>query len=63
MEKLRKYSDKRKDNRKLYGAIAGAIISESVRKYALKKGLYLIEQSGDTVRIVEPSGEYEVRAW
>jgi hypothetical protein len=56
MEKLRIYSDKHNDKRKLYGAIAGAIISDSSRKYALKKGLYVIEQSGDTVNIIEPSG-------
>jgi hypothetical protein len=61
MKKLRTYCDKHNDRRKLYGAIAGAIISESVRNYALKKGLYIIEQSGDTVRIVKPSGE--AKAW
>jgi hypothetical protein len=60
MEKLRKYSDKHNDGRKLFGAIAGAIISDSARKYALKQGLYIIEQSGDTVSIIEPAG---VKAW
>jgi hypothetical protein len=60
MEKLRIYSDKHNDKRKLYGALAGAIISDSARNYALKKGLYVIEQSGDTVTIIEPSG---AKAW
>jgi hypothetical protein len=60
MEKLRTYSDKHNDKRKLYGALAGAIISDSARNYALKKGLYVIEQSGDTVTIIEPSG---AKAW
>jgi ribosome-associated translation inhibitor RaiA len=63
MERLRKYSDKRNDKRKLYGAVAGAIFNSYARNYALKQGLYLIEQSGDTVRIIEPSGENTAKAW
>jgi hypothetical protein len=63
MERLRKYSDKRNDKRKLYGAIAGAIFNSYAKNYALKQGLYIIEQSGDTVRIIEPSGENTAKAW
>jgi hypothetical protein len=63
MERLRKYSDKRNDRRKLYGAMAGAIFRDNAKRYALKQGLYLIEQSGDTVRIIEPSGENTAKAW
>jgi ribosome-associated translation inhibitor RaiA len=63
MEQLRKYSDKRNDKRKLYGAMAGAIFTDNAKKYALKQGLYIIEQSGDTVRIIEPSGENTAKAW
>jgi hypothetical protein len=50
MARLRNYSDKHHDTRKLYGAIAGAIISGNAKDYALKQGLYIIEQSGDTVK-------------
>jgi hypothetical protein len=63
MEQLRKYSDKHKDKRKLYGAMAGAIFSDNAKKYALKQGLYIIEQSGDTVKITAPSGESTAKAW
>jgi hypothetical protein len=63
MERLRKYSDKRNDKRKLYGAMAGAIFSDNAKRYALKQGLYIIEQSGDTVKITEPSGENTAKAW
>jgi ribosome-associated translation inhibitor RaiA len=62
MEKLRRYSDRRNDRRKLYGAVAGAVITENVRKYTLKKGLYLIEQSGDTVKIDASEG-FTPRIW
>jgi hypothetical protein len=61
MERLRLYSNKRNDTRKLYGAIAGAIFSNNAKDYALKQGLYIIEQSGDTVKITEP--ENKAKAW
>jgi hypothetical protein len=63
MGKLRKYADFRGDNRKYLGAIAGVVISESVSVYALKKGFYVIEPSGDTFNIIEPKGKYHPREW
>jgi hypothetical protein len=63
MGKLRYYADSRKDGRKYLGAIAGVVISESVKVYALKNGLYVIEPSGDTFNITEPKGEYHPREW
>ena len=51
IEKIRQYMDKRDDKRKLVGAVAGGIISENVMKYAQKKGLFVIEQTGDSVAI------------
>jgi hypothetical protein len=54
LEILRRHMDKHHDARKLRGAIAGAIMSDAVRNYALKSGFYVIEQSGDTVKINIP---------
>jgi adenine-specific DNA methylase len=62
METLRHYADARQDTRKFYGAVAGAIIHDSVRKYALKSGFYVISQSGDTMEIDVPEG-FNPRAW
>jgi hypothetical protein len=62
LEFLRRYKDKHRDSRKLLGAIAGAIMPESVRNYALKAGLYVIEQTGDTVKIDSPP-EFIPREW
>jgi hypothetical protein len=56
MEKLRQEADLRRDSRRYRGALAGAIMSDRVREHALKRGLYLIEQTGDTVKIVIPKG-------
>ncbi|MDR0586813.1 MAG: hypothetical protein LBG26_06200 [Treponema sp.] len=62
MEILRAYLDERDDKRKLLGAVAGAIVNASVKKYALRRGVYVIEQSGDTVKIEAPEG-FKPRMW
>jgi hypothetical protein len=63
MEKLREYADRRNDTRKYLGAIAGVVVSKSVRTYALSKGFYVLEPSGDTFVIIEPKGEYHSHEW
>jgi hypothetical protein len=62
MEKLRRYADTRRDLRKFYGAVAGAVIPSGVREFALKKGLCVIAQSGDTMTIDVPEG-FKLKAW
>jgi hypothetical protein len=62
MEVLKRYMEERQDSRKLLGAVAGAIVRAPVRSYALEKGFYVIEQSGDTVKIEAPEG-FSPRIW
>ncbi|MDR1930120.1 MAG: hypothetical protein LBQ44_05755 [Treponema sp.] len=62
MEKLRRYADDHGDLRKLIGAVAGAVIPEGVKPFALKNGLYVLEQAGDTVKIEVPEG-FKPREW
>ena len=62
MEVLRRRADTRNDNRKFQGAIAGAIMSDEVRNHIIKNGFYVIEQSGDTVKIEIPDG-FKAREW
>ena len=54
MEVLRRAANKRGDKRKFRGAIAGAIMSREICQYILQNGFYLIEQTGDTVRLTIP---------
>ena len=63
MEKLRKYADLHDDRRKYLGAMAGVVFSESEKIYALKKGFYVIEPSGETFTITEPQGSYHPHVW
>ena len=62
MKILRRVADRRGDNRIYRGAVAGAIMSDSLCNYIIKKGFYLIEQTGDTVKITVPEG-FTPRDW
>jgi hypothetical protein len=61
MEKLRRYFDLHNDKRKLFGAVAAAIIPDNVHAFALKNGFYVIRQLGDNISIEEPQNK--PRAW
>jgi hypothetical protein len=63
MEKLRRYADFHNDKRKYLGALAGVVFGDSEKRYALRKGLYVIEPSGDSFNIVVPDGEYYPHEW
>jgi hypothetical protein len=62
MEKLRRYADEHGDRRKLLGAVAGAVAAEGVKAFAVKNGFFVLEQSGDTVKISVPQG-FKPREW
>jgi hypothetical protein len=56
MKKLRVYSDEHGDKRQLLGAAAAAVVPQGVKEFVVKNGFYLIEQSGDTLKIDVPEG-------
>jgi hypothetical protein len=56
LETIRRHACAPYENRSFLGAVAGAVVDEAVRTYAHRKGLYVVEQSGDTVRIDVPDG-------
>ena len=63
MEVLRRTTDSRKnDNRKYRGALATAILTSQTRDYARKAGFYVLEQSGDTMKLDIPEG-FVPREW
>jgi DNA repair exonuclease SbcCD ATPase subunit len=59
---LRQSRDKKGDKRKIHGALAGAIMPDSVRTAAIKAGFYVIVQTGDTVKIDIPEG-FTPKTW
>jgi hypothetical protein len=44
------------------GAVAGAVMSEGVKPFALKNGFYVVEQAGDTLKIDVPE-DFKPREW
>jgi hypothetical protein len=62
LEILRLNKNKKGDKRKIHGALAGAIMLPSVKATALKAGLYVIIQAGDTVKIDVPAG-FTPKTW
>jgi len=56
LEILRDHRRKKNDSRKIQGAIAGAIFGKAEKKAALDAGFYVLEQSGDTMKIDIPQG-------
>jgi len=63
IEKIRLYMDAHNDKRKLVGAVAGGIVSENVLNYAQKKGLFVVEQSGESVAIAAMPKGFKAREW
>jgi hypothetical protein len=62
LEKMRKHADTHGDSglksrRAFLGAVAGVVIDDETRKYALDQGLYLIEPAGEELNITPPNGK------
>jgi hypothetical protein len=57
LEKMRKYADLHGDKRTFLGAVAGVVVTDNVKKYALKQGFFVIEPSGETFNIISPIGQ------
>jgi hypothetical protein len=57
LEKMRKYADQRGDKRRFLGAVAGIVVEDDEKEYALSQGFFLIEPSGENFNITPPSGK------
>jgi hypothetical protein len=62
LEILRQYRNKHHDTRKIQGAIAGAIFGYTEKQAAIEAGFYVLEQSGDTVKMDIPE-DFVPREW
>jgi hypothetical protein len=56
LEKMRTYADLHGDKRTFLGAVAGVVMTLTVKEYALGQGFYVIEPSGETFNITPPNG-------
>jgi len=61
MKKIRKHANEHGDTRQFMGAMATFITDETAKNYALNKGLFVIEPSGEDVKVTKPV--VEPRVW
>jgi len=57
LEKMRKYANLHGDKRIFLGAVAGIVLIDEVKDYALSKGFYFIEYAGDNFFITAPNNK------
>ena len=63
LEILKENREKKQEKpKKIWGAVAGAIFGPLEKKAALEAGLYVLEQSGDTMKM-ELSDDFVPRQW
>ena len=63
LEILRQHRNKKhRDPRKIRGAIAGAVFYPKIKEAALANGFYVLEQSGDTIKMDIPEG-FKPKEW
>ncbi|GHT41499.1 hypothetical protein FACS189443_3370 [Planctomycetales bacterium] len=63
LEKYGRYADAKGDKRRFVAAVAGAVVSQSVRNFAHQNGIYVIVQSGEAVRIIKPPKGFTPQEW
>jgi hypothetical protein len=63
LEILRNWREKRQEkSKRILGAIAGAVFPASLQEAVIEAGLYVIVQTGDTMKISVPEG-FKPREW
>jgi len=55
MEKMRKYARLHGDKRTFLGAVAGIVVTDEMKEYALKQGFYFLEYAGENFYITPPA--------
>ena len=63
MQKVRAHADLHGNSRVFLGAVAGMIMNENEKTFALKNGFYVVEPSEKTFSITAPEGAYTLREW
>jgi uncharacterized coiled-coil protein SlyX len=57
LQKFRIDSDRRGDKRRFLAAIGGGVVHVDVCNNALKRGFFVIQQSGENVTVIPPQGK------
>ncbi|MDR0637832.1 MAG: hypothetical protein LBG27_02840 [Spirochaetaceae bacterium] len=63
MELIRKYPPAEIAGKKLLGAMAGGVVSADVQRYAIESGFFVLELTGESVRLIPPPEGFVPRQW
>jgi hypothetical protein len=63
MELARKYPPAELVGKKLLGAMAGGLVDADVQRYASENGFFVLELTGESVRLVPPPEGFVPRQW
>jgi hypothetical protein len=63
LEQIKKYPPDQYKGKKLLGGLAGLMIDRDAKDLADELGMYVIEQSGDAVRLAERPEWFNAREW
>jgi hypothetical protein len=63
MRKLSEAANEKYKGKKIIGAVAGIEIASEVKNYALARGLYVIEQAGEDIKIDTLDGKFKPKIW
>ena len=60
LQKFRQVADAKNDKRRFIAAVGGGVVRKNVREFALKQGMFVVQQSGENVEILVPKGKPKV---
>jgi uncharacterized protein YukE len=65
MELIRQYPPAviKENSKRVMGAVAGGVVSPNVMEYAHKRGLFVLELSGESVRLAPAPAGFAPRVW
>lgn len=63
MELIRKHPPAEVAGKQLLGAMAGGFVSADAMRYAYESGFYVLELTGESVRLIPPPDGFEPRTW
>jgi len=63
MQLIRQYPPAEAKGKKLLGAIVGAVVTPEAREYAEQNGFFVLELTGEDVRLLEPPEGFQPKEW
>ena len=63
MQLIHQYPPAEVKGKKLLGAIVGAVVTPEAREYAEQNGFFVLELTGENVRLLEPPAGFQPKEW